>query len=134
MQLYIYYSFAIFQVFLTAASNALPQDGGGTTTCFPTMWVSDASSTTTATEPTVSPMKTLSLCCCCLARPPYTFDEPQPSPDHYMGECSKPGVRDVCGDEYTGISGFVLEGLEGQPDRIAAECSVSRCGAMLFVD
>jgi hypothetical protein len=125
MHLSISSTVAILQVVL-AAANALPRgDDDATSVNLPT---SDASNTSTTT------LETLPLCCCCLATPPYTFDEPQPSLAHYMGECSKAGVRDVCGDEYTGISGYALGGLEGQPDEIAARCAVTRCGAMLFVD
>ncbi|KAI0117841.1 hypothetical protein GGR51DRAFT_573552 [Nemania sp. FL0031] len=133
--------YALFPVFL-ASTTALPQ--AGTTTCFPTMWasetsISSSSSGATATAstsqlgPRVSPAaKTLSLCCCCMSRPPYAFDEPAPT--HWLGECSKAGTRDVCGSNYTGASGFSMNGLEGHPDRISAQCSVSRCGAMRFVD
>lgn len=80
-------------------------------------------------------METLSLCCCCLSTPPFAFDEPEPVPlSQYLGDCSKAGTRDVCGSEYTGASGFAMEGLEGQPERIYALCASARCGAMRFVD
>ncbi|KAI1121692.1 hypothetical protein F5Y10DRAFT_95754 [Nemania abortiva] len=132
--------FALFPLFL-ASSNALPQ--AGTTTCFPTMWASETSSSSSISSSTAtstlqldtrtSPAaKTLSLCCCCTSGPPYAFDEPPPT--HYLGECSKAGTRDVCGSNYTGASGFSMNGLEGHPDRILAQCSISRCGVMRFVD
>ncbi|KAI0517524.1 hypothetical protein F5B22DRAFT_108471 [Xylaria bambusicola] len=137
-------------LFFIQATSALPQ--GGTTTCITNPWASTPTSTSTLissstpsimTEPSVPELeprattprvKTLALCCCCIAKAPYTFDEPQPTPSHYMGECSKAGTQDVCGSNYTGSSGFAMEGLEGHPDRIGARCSVSRCGAMRFVD
>ncbi|KAI0425407.1 hypothetical protein F5Y09DRAFT_101623 [Xylaria sp. FL1042] len=128
-------SLALLQVF-ALATDALPQ--AGTTTCFPTMWASEIATSTSAIEPRASSiprrLKTLSLCCCCMATPPYSFDDPEPTPSHYMGDCSKAGTRDVCGSNYTGSSGFSMNGLEGHPDRINAQCSISRCGAMRFVD
>ncbi|KAI0456685.1 hypothetical protein F5B21DRAFT_122174 [Xylaria acuta] len=126
---------ALFPILLASVS-ADPQ--AGTTTCFPTMWASDTSSATTSNLPVESraapksrPMKTLSVCCCCLAS---ALDEPQPAVDHYLGECSKAGTQDVCGSNYTGTSGYVMEGLEGHPEQIHAVCSISRCGAMRYID
>lgn len=161
MQFSISSSIAILQIFFTAtATTALPadaevasssstqQDDAGTTTCFPTMWpsASDVSSSTSVSTilidrsptPTPSPMpgslKALPLCCCCVGTPISVLNQPQPSDIHYLGTCSKAGVRDVCTDQYTGSSGFTLAGLEGQPAKIAGACSVVRCGAMMFVD
>ncbi|KAI0814453.1 hypothetical protein GGR55DRAFT_631905 [Xylaria sp. FL0064] len=126
---------ALLHVFMLAI-DAFPQ--AGTTTCFPTMWASETTSSTSSLEPRESSipqrMKTLSLCCCCMATPPYAFDEPEPTLPDYMGDCSKEGTRDVCGSNYTGSSGFSMNGLEGHPDMINAQCSISRCGAMRFVD
>ncbi|KAI8949239.1 hypothetical protein F4801DRAFT_580635 [Xylaria longipes] len=135
------FTIVLFQVFLIS-TNALPQ--AGTTTCFPTMWASDTSSTITSTllaettstvpvelrvTPEPGPMKTLSVCCCCLVS---ALDELQPAV--YLGECSRTGTLDVCGNNYTGISGYTMEGLEGHPEQIIAVCSISRCGAMRYVD
>ncbi|KAI8626359.1 hypothetical protein F5Y19DRAFT_227456 [Xylariaceae sp. FL1651] len=120
----------ILQTSLTAAG---PQPQDGTTTCWPTMWPSTPSVTATdalSASPTSLPMKALSVCCCCIAVPPYTFDEPQPNSGHYISKCSKVGSRDA----YTGVLGYAMGGLEGQPDKIAAQCSTVRCGAILFVD
>jgi hypothetical protein len=156
-------SLAILQIILAAtATTALPadaeavsasstqQDDAGTTTCFPTMWPSasgvssassDSSGIGTSTilvdrspTPAPSPLKTLPLCCCCIGTPIAVLNQPQPSDIHYLGTCSKAGVRDVCTDQYTGSSGFSLSGFEGQPAKIASACSVMRCGAMMFVD
>ncbi|KAI1419129.1 hypothetical protein F5Y12DRAFT_302419 [Xylaria sp. FL1777] len=132
MQLSIH-SFALLQ-FCVLATHALPQ--AGTTTCFPTMWASETQTSTSSIEPRESSiprlMETLAICCCCQAKEPFTFDGPEPNPP--FGDCSKAGTRDVCGSNYTGASGFSMGGLEGHPERISAQCSISRCGAMRFVD
>ncbi|KAI0868776.1 hypothetical protein GGS24DRAFT_506444 [Hypoxylon argillaceum] len=102
-----------------ASCNALPQ-AGATTSIAPL-------------DPKAVPAapQTLPLCCCCTS--PYARDEPAPA-HAVSGECSEAGTRDVCGSGYTGASGFTMGGLEGRPDRIAARCAVSRCGAMRFVE
>ncbi|KAI1360113.1 hypothetical protein F5Y08DRAFT_318057 [Xylaria arbuscula] len=131
-------SAALLPACILTTAAALPQ--AGTTTCVSNPWATETSISTSATDlaPRASPaslvMKTLALCCCCLAKAPFNFDEPQPILPHPMGDCSKAGTRDVCGSTYTGSSGFAMEGLEGHPDRIGARCAVSRCGAMRFVD
>ncbi|KAH8168245.1 hypothetical protein CIB48_g64 [Xylaria polymorpha] len=139
---------ALFHVFMISV-NADPQ--AGTTTCFPTMWPSDTSGASSMITSTLSasitstlraepsstskhrPMKTLSVCCCCMAS--VLEEEPQPAKaGRYLGECSKAGTLDVCGSNYTGMSGYAMEGLEGHPEQINAVCSISRCGAMRYVD
>ncbi|KAI1080787.1 hypothetical protein F5B20DRAFT_538948 [Whalleya microplaca] len=75
------------------------------------------------------PKKELSICCCCVA----AFDT-QPEPDHYMVECPREGVRDVCGEEPVGESSYHLGGLENHPEEVASVCSRARCGAVEFVD
>ncbi|KAI1749767.1 hypothetical protein F4782DRAFT_294828 [Xylaria castorea] len=122
-------------------TSAIARSRAGTTT-----QTSDISSATTNTlsaeeasnlfaepraTPKPCPMKMLSVCCCCLAS---AIDEPQPVDDHYKGECSKVGTRDVCGSNYTGASGYVMYGLEGHPGRIGALCWTARCGAMCYVN
>ncbi|KAI2620885.1 hypothetical protein GGS26DRAFT_594575 [Hypomontagnella submonticulosa] len=121
---------------LTAA-NPIAQ--AGTTTClppFPTPPIDEVSGSMTlyapAATPTMpippeDPKKDLSICCCCMS-------EPQPDVGYYMAECPRPGVIDVCGYDFTGDSGYTLDGLEGQPEEIARVCSSVRCGPVHFTD
>ncbi|KAI0205317.1 hypothetical protein F4808DRAFT_280541 [Astrocystis sublimbata] len=105
------------------STSYLPIIGVDRTTTSPTFGLP------TTSEP--HQMKTLSVCCCCLAG---AMDEPQPTAGRYIGECSKAGTKDVCGSDYTGISGYAMEGLEGHPEDIEDVCSITRCGAMRYVD
>ncbi|KAI0437049.1 hypothetical protein F4803DRAFT_540293 [Xylaria telfairii] len=155
---------ALFHIFLTLVNadpqadttsalqveSSSTSDGeAGTTTCFSNTWPSENGGTSSMVTSTLSanitstlqvkasltsdlrPMKTLSVCCCCMAS---VLEEPQPAAGRYLGECSKAGTLDVCGSNYTGTSGYAMEGLEGHPEQINAVCSISRCGAMRYVE
>ncbi|KAI1813553.1 hypothetical protein GGS20DRAFT_474571 [Poronia punctata] len=92
--------------------------------------------TFTSTIVIANSLKTLllPLCCCCQSLSTDLYG-PQPTDlTYYTGTCSREGVIDVCGDDYTGSSGYTLPGYQGEPEKIRSACSIARCRPLLFVD